>query len=310
MVNAELVVREFYGNEKDRQADLEFNYGRFLARLRNEWRKGWQVAIVIDGSRTGVGKSSAGMQLALDLDPRFGLDHIAFRGRELEPLYATLPEWSVVQLDEPRDLMASKGTRDRELLHIAAALGSVRKNRIATILIAPKKELFDSLITNGLASYWLFMERRGVGRLHRAWTGATYKKSQSSVPYDRTRLEKIGFRNLDGDPLFERYVTLAVQKNRDFFGETRSERRAAPAARPQETDPPTGPDRHSSGADSPSPSTPCRKCTALVAAGISANLRTHLASAHGVTGPVPLTAAEIGEWALDGRLAKLLKVTA
>lgn len=204
------------------------NFESFVARLTNEWRNGWPIVIMIDGKRTGVGKSTLGIHLCRRLDPSFDMDHFAFRGRDLEPLYATLPPWTMVQLDEPRDLMASKGLRDRELLHIAAALGSVRKNRIGTILIAPKKEMFDTIVTNGLASYWIFLEDRGVGRVHRAWTGALYKKSQRLVPYDRTRLQRIGFPSLDRDPFFEKYLDFAVRKNREFFAEGAS-RRGGPA---------------------------------------------------------------------------------
>lgn len=212
-------LRALYGDEEDEKPDLASNFERFVERLRGEWRDGWPILIIIDGASTGVGKSTLGIHLCRRLDPKFDLDHFAFRGREIEPLYGRLPPWSMIQVDEPRDLMGSKGTRDRELRHIAGALGSVRKNLIGTILISPKKEFFDSIITGGLAPYWLFLEERGVARVHRAWRGATYRKSQRLVPYDRTRIDKIGFPSMDGDPFYEAYVELAVRSNRTFYAE-------------------------------------------------------------------------------------------
>jgi hypothetical protein len=209
-----------YGDgNNDEKPDLSSNFESFVERLRREWRDGWPILIIIDGASTGVGKSTLGIHLCRRLDPKFDLDHFAFRGREIEPLYARLPPWSMIQVDEPRDLMGSKGTRDRELRHIAGALGSVRKNLVGTILISPKKEFFDSILTGGLAPYWLFLEERGVARVHRAWRGATYRKSQRLVPYDRTRINKIGFPALDGDPFYEAYVDLAVRRNREFYAE-------------------------------------------------------------------------------------------
>jgi len=219
-------IDALYGDDDlDEKPDLSVNFDRFVERLRRDWRSGWPVAVVVDGRSTGVGKSTLGIHLCRRLDPRFSLDNFAFRGRDIEPLYARLPPWSMVQVDEPRDLMSSKGTRDRELQHIIAALGSVRKNLIGTILISPKKELFDSLITNGLIPYWVFLEERGVGRVHRAWQGATYRKSQRLVPYDRTRIDKIGFPSLEGDPFYEAYLELAIRRNREYYAETPDERR-------------------------------------------------------------------------------------
>lgn len=255
-MKTEPIARQFYGVDPEKKTDLRGNFERFIERLQREWHRGWPVIVLIDGKRTGVGKSTLGIRICRRLDPSFDLDHFAFRGLELERLYATLPPWTMVQLDEPRDLIASKGTRDRELLHIAAALGSVRKNQIGTVLIAPKKEMFDSLILNGLAPYWIFLEDRGVGRVHRAWTGATYKKSQRFVPYDRTRIDKIGFASLDRDPFFQKYVDLAVRKNREFFAEAREARRWG-APRPGPTSAPATPNlTDTSRSMSPSPPPP------------------------------------------------------
>jgi len=255
-------VASFYGTGEEGDPDLRVNFGRFVDRVARKWRKGWPVSILIDGSSTGVGKSTLGIHLCrritdrvaelfkedgapLEPNPRraFALDHFAFRGRDLEPLYGSLPEWTMTQLDEPRDLMASKGARDRELLHIAGALGSVRKNRIGTVLISPRKEMFDSLVTFGLVNWWLFAETRGVARVHRAWTGALYKKSQPRVPYDRTRLDKIGWSSLDRDEFFRSYEALAVQKNREFYNEPNGGRGRRPAPSAPDTQPLTVPER-------------------------------------------------------------------
>ncbi len=201
--------------------------------------------VLIDGTRTGAGKSTLGIQICRKLDEHFALDHIAFRGRDLEPLYSRLPAWSMVQLDEPRDLMASKGTRDRELMHIVAALGSVRKNLIGTVMIAPKKEMYDTLVLGGLAPYWIFVEERGVGRVHRAWTGPTYRRSQRFWAYDRNYTQRIGFRSLDRDPFFRTYNDLAVRKNREFYAEKTTPRRSADGGQQENPSTLTGPERPS-----------------------------------------------------------------
>jgi hypothetical protein len=234
----------YYSSEEEQPEDLRANFTRFTDRLRAEWRNGWPVVVLIDGTRTGSGKSTLGIQICRKLDEHFALDHIAFRARDLEPLYSRLPAWSMVQLDEPRDLMASKGTRDRELMHIVAALGSVRKNLIGTVMIAPKKEMYDTLVLGGLAPYWIFVEQRGVGRVHRAWTGPTYRKSQRFWGYDRNYTQRIGFRSLDRDAFFQAYNNLAVRKNREFYAERTAPRRSAGGGEQGSPSDLTGPERH------------------------------------------------------------------
>lgn len=237
-----------------RSTDLAFNLERFVRRLearRDHKPRPQYVAVLIDGGEPGFGKSTLGIHLCRRLDPEFNLDRFAFRGRDLDEKIAEAGRtrtngFSMVQLDEPRDLMSRGGRKDDILIRIAAALGSCRKNGVGAVLVAPKKSWYDSFIRDGLIPYWVFLEEPGIGRLHRAWRGATYRTSQSRVQYDRTRIDRIAFDPLDGDPFFEAYDDLAVRMNWELFsksGSERANRRGRGPAAAEDPDPPTGPER-------------------------------------------------------------------
>ncbi len=282
------LLSRFYGTAEPTETDLAFNYQRFIRMLRRRIKKRRAVHLIIDAAETGFGKSTLGIQICRDLDPEFGLDHFAFRGSELKGVFAHIEAtrkapFSMAQLDEPKDLLSRGGRRDALIIDIATAIGAVRKNLIGCILIAPKKEWFDSLVRSGLIPYWVFVERPGVGRVHRSWKGATYKVSQRNVQYDRMGSFKIGFRNLDRDPFFRSYLDLARRTNSASFAAGNSATAGgAPSAAAAPADPlaPSGPDRTmSGGGDPPPPGTwACPVCGK--ACGNEANLGSHLRWKH------------------------------
>lgn len=216
------VVRDFYGlGAEDRGPDLKGNFEAFVQRLELRRSRAQPVTVIIDGRETGVGKSTLAIALARRLDRRFGLESIAFCAKDLFHLYEVLPPGSIALYDESvRGLLTRRGTRDEEMAGLIGALSTGRKNGIATLLLIPKLTMLDTIVYSGLAPYWIFIEERGRGRVHRAHKGAHYRKSQPRVPYDLwDEVSPLGWRSLDGDPFFEDYKRQAIERNREYFRE-------------------------------------------------------------------------------------------
>jgi hypothetical protein len=213
------LLEQFYGRGKAREADLAGNFERFIGLLEGRRKKRKPIVIVIDGRETGVGKSSLGMQICQRMFPSFGLDHVTFSGSELHRKYAIAKPGTMILYDEAAlGLLSRRGSRDEETSSLIGALSIVRKNQVGTVLCVPKKEMLDSIVLNGLAPYWIFVEDRGRARPHRAHRGARYRRSQQFVAYDlMKRIHPIGFRNLDRTKLFQQYNEFAIEKNREWF---------------------------------------------------------------------------------------------
>jgi hypothetical protein len=95
-----------------------------------------------------------------------------------------------------------------------------RKDEIGTVLTVPKIRMVDTLVYNGLAPIWLFVEPRGRVRVHRAYKGAQYRKSQPRIAYDLwERVSPMGFPSLDQDPLFQKATERAIERNHEYFHE-------------------------------------------------------------------------------------------
>lgn len=213
------LAREFYALPDEDKLDLRANFEAFLEHLEARRRRRQPVVLIIDGRETGVGKSTLGIQICRRLDPAFGLERVIYSARELHDAYAKDPAGAMVLYDESvLGLLSKKGSRDEELSGIISALSIVRKNGIGTVLTIPKIRMLDSIVYNGLAPFWLFIEERGRARVHRAHKGARYRNSQRIIPYDRWwSVSPIGWRSLDRDPFFRAYSARAIERNREYF---------------------------------------------------------------------------------------------
>ncbi len=209
----------FLGSGEGNEPDLKGNFERFLEHLERRREKALPVTIIIDGRETGVGKSALAICIARRLDPKLELANVVYSAQELYALYENRPAGSVALYDESvLGLLSRKGSRDEELTGLIGALSIVRKNGLATILCVPKIMMLDTIVRNGLAPHWIFVEARGRARVHRAHKGAHYRVSQPRLPYDLwTDVSPIGWRNLDRDPFFEEYKRNAIGRNRAYF---------------------------------------------------------------------------------------------
>jgi hypothetical protein len=202
---------------RPQSSGLEANYRKFIKHLKKRRAEGKPVVIVIDGKEQSVGKSMLGLSICQDLDSHFTLEKVVYSAQELHTGYMSRTP-SMFQYDDVTGLLSKKGSRDDEMQGLISAVSIVRKNGHGTIFIAPKKELLDGLILTGLANFWIFCEDRGRARVHRAYKGARYKRSQSKVPFDSwNAVTPLGWRNMDGDPFFEAYNERAIERNRDYF---------------------------------------------------------------------------------------------
>ncbi|HEV2316247.1 MAG TPA: hypothetical protein VGV89_01560 [Thermoplasmata archaeon] len=217
----EPLALSFYGGGGPPEPTGLERLDRFVARLERDRSNGWPVVVVIDGWKTGAGKSTLGIQICRRLDPKFALTNVVYSARELQDCYASLPSGSMVLYDESvLGLLTRKGSRDDELSGLIGALSIVRKNGIGTILTVPKIRMLDTIVYNGLAPYWIYIEDRGRGRVHRAHKGPRYRNSQSNIAFDRLwALSPLGWRSLDRDPLFRAYNERAIEHNRQYFRE-------------------------------------------------------------------------------------------
>ena len=215
------LIARFYGADEGKGPHLKENFDAFIEQMLRRRERHEPVVIVIDGRETGVGKSTLAMHICRRLDPDFGMEKITYSAKETLDLYATAQPGSMVDWDESvLGLLTRKGTRDEELTGIISALSIVRKNEIGTVLTVPKIRMLDTLVYNGLAPIWLFVEARGRVRVHRAYKGAQYRKSQPRIAYDLwERISPMGFGSLDRDPLFRKAVERAIERNRQYFNE-------------------------------------------------------------------------------------------
>lgn len=213
----ESYVSQFYGPPPEKEEDPQRNYRRFIAVLRKRRLERKPVVIVIDGKETSVGKSALGITICRDLYPAFGLEHVVYSAQELHECYLQRDP-SMILYDDVTGILSNRGARDSELQGLIAATSIVRKNGHGVLFLAPKKELFDGPLLNSLSNYWIFCEERGRGRVHRAFKGAKYRRSQSRVPFDTwNAVTPITWPNLDGDPFFQQYDVRAQERNRDYF---------------------------------------------------------------------------------------------
>ena len=211
-------IAGLYGDEPETPEDRRANMERFIRKL--EWRRDHRkyVAVLVDGREPGVGKSTLAIYVSRRIDPEFRARQVAARGSEFAPkmLEAVATRkggtrgFSMIVIDEPKDLMARGGRKDAELIQIAAVLGSMRKNGVGAVLVAPRWRWYDSLVRGGLLPYWLFVEDPGVARTHRAWVGPDYRMSQSRIPFDRSRHAHVALTNLDRTALFQEYEADAI----------------------------------------------------------------------------------------------------
>ncbi len=213
----ESVYGGLYGSGDARTRDPERNYRRFLAHLRQRRAQRRPVVIVIDGKETSVGKSALGISICRDLDPNFGLEKVVYSAQELHTGYGNV-EPSMFLYDDVTGLLSKRGARDEEMQGLVSAVSIVRKNGHGTLFLAPKKELLDGLILTGLANFWIFCEERGRARVHRAYIGAKYRRSQPRVPFDTwNAVTPLTWPNLDDDPFFRAYNDRAIERNREYF---------------------------------------------------------------------------------------------
>lgn len=220
-MKAELHAQAFFGVEPEQEADLKANFEKFVEHLEARRRRAQPITIIIDGRETGVGKTSLAMNIARRLDPGFSLENVIFSAPELYRVYETKPPGSAALYDESvLGLLSRRGARDEELSGLIGALSIVRKNGISTLLCVPKIAMLDSIVVNGLAPHYIFIEARGRGRVHRAYKGAQYRKSRPRIPYDLWReVSPLTWENLDGEAFFESYKEMAREKNREYFRE-------------------------------------------------------------------------------------------
>ncbi len=220
-MKTERLFSALMGGARDEEPDLRGNLERFLQHLERRREKGQPVTIIIDGRETGVGKSALAINIARRLDPKFELSNLVYSAQELFRLYESRPSGSVALYDESvLGLLSRKGSRDEELTGLIGALSIVRKNGLATILCVPKIMMLDTIVRNGLAPHWIFVEARGRARVHRAHKGAHYRISQPRLPYDLWKaVSPLGWKNLDRDPFFEAYKRNAIERNREYFRE-------------------------------------------------------------------------------------------
>jgi hypothetical protein len=220
-MTTENLFARFYGTDEEKGPSLRGNFETFIEAMQRRRVRHEPVVMVIDGRETGVGKSTLAMHICRRLDPGFGLEKITYSARETLDLYASARPGSMVDWDESvLGLLTRKGTRDEELTGIISALSIVRKNEIGTVLTVPKIRMLDTLVYNGLAPIWLFVEARGRVRVHRAYKGAQYRKSLPRIAYDLwDRVSPMGFPSLDRDPLFQKATERAIERNREYFHE-------------------------------------------------------------------------------------------
>jgi len=237
-MTTENLFARFYGVDGAVGPSLRDNFEAFIGAMLRRRERHEPVVIVIDGRETGVGKSTLAMHICRRLDPDFGLDKITYSAEETLNLYSSAAPGSMVDWDESvLGLLTRKGTRDEELTGIVSALSIVRKNDIGTVLTVPKIRMLDTLVYNGLAPIWLFVEARGRVRVHRAYKGAQYRKSQPRIAYDLwERVSPMGFPSLDRDALFRTATERAIVRNREYFNEQAqiaAARRARQLGRPR-----------------------------------------------------------------------------
>ncbi|HEV2317961.1 MAG TPA: hypothetical protein VGV89_10380 [Thermoplasmata archaeon] len=195
------------------------NFAEFAAECQRLIRRKYDNVVVIDGFPR-KGKSTLGIQLARAIDPRFGVNSIAYTAAEVIALYRKLPEGSVILNDESAlGLLGRAGKRDPELEALIQALSIVGIKRITLICCLPNIWMLDSFVRAGRARFWINVYARGRGKLHRAHRGAHYKRT-SELWYDSyDDLNPIGFPGLGRTAFWKEYEVHKRKKIDDWLRE-------------------------------------------------------------------------------------------
>lgn len=188
---------EFLYRSEEEGSDPRENFDRFIAHLRARIRQRWQNVIVVDG-RTGVGKSSGGVDLAIGVEPNWDVGHTAFSSEDALRQWRGLARGQVLLYDEGvLGLLSQGGRRNDELTRLVQALSIIRAKGITTIVCIPSIWMLDSFAREGLADFWIHLRQRGRGRVYGSWQGARYRRP-NRLPYDELRrYTPIGFENVE-----------------------------------------------------------------------------------------------------------------
>ncbi len=136
----------------------------FIEDIKKRIRKNENCLIIVVG-RTGVGKSYASMRIAEVLDSGFGLDRIAFKGKDfIEIADRDLPKGSVIMLDEAGISMDNRTWWETHNRMINYLLQTFRHRNLIAILTVPQLNFIDK---KSLALFHIVLEVVGKNMAHR-----------------------------------------------------------------------------------------------------------------------------------------------
>lgn len=124
--------------------------------VKLKWIKHYQgdIVLFIDGGE-GTGKSTFARQIAKLLDPTFDHNHITYNKDDCMRLYKTLPDWSVILLDESDAGVTRKDTMSKDNKEFASFMRQSRQVHKILIMCGPSIYDIDSYIAEHRVTFLL-----------------------------------------------------------------------------------------------------------------------------------------------------------
>lgn len=112
----------------------------------------------------GVGKSTLGLGLALNLEPDFGVTHVHYNRDDWKGIL-NAPKGSVFLLDEGANVAMNRTWQDRSQVQLMQILNMIRQRNHTLIWCTPNLQRLDVVIREDLLTHKINCTKRGEARV-------------------------------------------------------------------------------------------------------------------------------------------------
>lgn len=123
-------------NLQGQEVHIDSNLKDKLDNIKKILNKNWDCLIIIDGKER-VGKSTLGMTIGTYLYPSMGVGNIASDGKEAIEKLGSLPDKSVLMIDEGSLIFSSKDAMRMEQRRIIKILNVIGQKNMVLIIVLP-----------------------------------------------------------------------------------------------------------------------------------------------------------------------------
>lgn len=189
-------------------------YAEWRRRLRQDFDN-----VIVATGRKGRGKSTFGVELGLQLDPkRFDLDHVVYRGADLVRSYSTFSRGEVVVYDEAVLSLMSTDFATVESRDLVKAVTLARDAHLTTILCLPRFGRLNKGFRDDLVDYWVRIDARGQGVVHTPHPKERYSEWRGYGYFHDPEWNPYTWPTLRGTEIWKGYLKKRIEERRRFHG--------------------------------------------------------------------------------------------